>query len=74
MSMHTNSEIRITLNGQEKTVSQNNVLSDLLSQYNLSSDDTVIEANGVIIKKEEYARVGVHSGDVIELIRFVGGG
>lgn len=49
-------------------------LTEYLSgtDYNLSR--IAVERNGEIVPKSEYGKTVLHSGDVIEVVSFVGGG
>ena len=65
--------MRIRLNGREADVAAENV-ADLVSAYNLDKGMMVVEKNGSIVHREDYRSEAVSEGDVIEIVRIVGGG
>ena len=67
---------KLKINGSEKLFSERvpSSLKDLLRQMDLDSAAIVAEVDGRIIKKEKFETTPLHSGQSIELIRFVGGG
>lgn len=62
----------ITVNGMELEYSDN--LLSLLKHLNYRIDRIAVEINGSIIKKSDYSKTDLHSGDKIEIVSFVGGG
>ncbi|MCU0849374.1 MAG: sulfur carrier protein ThiS [Spirochaetes bacterium] len=65
--------MKIRLNGREADVTAENV-ADLVSAYNLDTGMMVVEKNGSIVHREDYRAAAVSEGDVIEIVRIVGGG
>lgn len=62
----------ITLNGQE---SENYAtLNELLEKNGYRREIIAVEINGVIIKKDDYDKININDGDVIEIVHFMGGG
>jgi len=53
---------------------EGSTLVDLLGELNLEPGTVVAEINTKIIERDHYGREVLHNGDVVELIRFVGGG
>lgn len=49
-------------------------LLDLIKKFNLNKNSIVAERNGEVVHREDYGAVRLDRGDVIELVRFVGGG
>lgn len=49
-------------------------VSDLVSHYNLKPENIAAEKNGEIVHREKYKNETLKEGDVIELVKFVGGG
>jgi sulfur carrier protein len=66
--------MKITCNGETKEVSPDTTLVAFISDLNLNPDTVVAECDGHIIKREEYETLVLKEGNVLELIRFVGGG
>jgi sulfur carrier protein len=63
----------LVLNG-EKLESAARTLSELLAELTLAEHAVVAELNGSVIDRKDYAATRLAGGDVVELIRFVGGG
>jgi sulfur carrier protein len=66
--------MKITCNGVTKEISSNTTLVSFITDMNLNPDTVVAECDGRIIKRDEYDTVILSDGNVLELIRFVGGG
>jgi len=66
--------MKITLNGKEKTITENTSLSNLVDELKLKDSPIVAEVVGKIIKPEDYSTLILEDGNIVELIRFVGGG
>ena len=65
--------MKLTVNGKEMDFEKSTV-QHLIEHYNLKSGSVVVEKNGAIIKRERFAVEGLKDGDVLEIVRFVGGG
>jgi thiamine biosynthesis protein ThiS len=63
--------MKIKLNGKEAEAGS---LSELLERYGLKDKPLVVELNGSIIKRDRYDDVHLNEGDVLEIVRLVGGG
>ncbi|MDP6541768.1 MAG: sulfur carrier protein ThiS [Phycisphaerales bacterium] len=63
----------ITVNG-EKVDSDTTLLSDLLSQMNLSKELCAVEVNKKLIPHKERDEYILQDGDDIEVVTLVGGG
>lgn len=68
------SELRITLNGDARQVPGPMTLAALLEHLGLDARAVVVERNGAIVRRPSLADTPVATGDVIELVHFVGGG
>jgi len=66
----------LTINGVEKQFPDGlpQTLTELLKELNINAATIVVEIDGKIIAKEDFAKAPLSSGQSIELIRFVGGG
>ena len=49
-------------------------LSDYLQQLGINPQIIAVEHNGEIIRRERYAETNLSPGDVLEIVRMVGGG
>jgi thiamine biosynthesis protein ThiS len=66
--------LTITLNGELREVTGPLTLSGLLAQLELSPETVVVEHNRRIVRRGELASHPVSTGDVVEIVHFVGGG
>ena len=66
--------MKITCNGETKKIPPNTTLIPFIRDMNLNPDTVVAECDGRIIKRDEYDTLILSDGNVLELIRFVGGG
>jgi sulfur carrier protein len=66
--------IKIILNGENKEVQPNILLSDLLIDLNISTDKIAVEINKNVVRKKDWHSISVNEQDKIEIIHFVGGG
>lgn len=66
--------MKIFCNGEAQELAPGTRVADYLSQLGLEASSVVVECDGKILSREEYARHALQDGSVLELIRFVGGG
>lgn len=66
--------IELTVNGKPRTIEQEMSLLDYLSQLGINPQIVAVEHNGQIIRRERYGEARLASGDVLEIVRMVGGG
>ena len=66
--------MKITLNGKEKEIAECSSLTDLIDELKLKDSPIVAEVCGKIIKPEDYVSTILEKENIVELIRFVGGG
>lgn len=66
--------MNIILNGKPKEVAATTTVAELLKQLDLELQQVVIERNGAIIARQDYADTRLREGDQLEIIQFVGGG
>ena len=67
-------ELRITVNGESRTVAAGASISDLLESLGVASPRIAVERNRDIVPKAEYAATALAEGDVFEVVELVGGG
>lgn len=65
--------MELTINGEKKDIKSTTV-QDMLLELGLEPLITVVEKNMEIINRPEYAATALQEGDVLELVRFMGGG
>lgn len=66
--------IQVRLNGKEREVPAGLSVSKLLEWLDLNPALVVVERNREILDRTRYPDTEVKSGDVLELVHFVGGG
>ncbi len=67
-------ELRITVNGDPRTVPGPATLADLLARLDLDPRAVVVEHNREIVRRPSLAETPLGDGDTVELVHFVGGG
>ncbi|MEW6087972.1 MAG: sulfur carrier protein ThiS [bacterium] len=67
-------DIKIILNGEEKTIKEGKYISHLLEDYKLSPAMVAVELNGKIVKRENFGQTLLQNGDKIEIVKMMGGG
>ncbi|MGQ9843152.1 MAG: sulfur carrier protein ThiS [Spirochaetota bacterium] len=65
--------MRIRVNGIDIDF-EKTTLKELLDLYRFNPTKIMVEKNGRIVDKENYAIEMLQDGDVLEIARFVGGG
>ena len=63
----------VMINGEEKEIAGKNLL-EYLKENGFNPEHLVVERNFEIIPKEQFGGVTIQDEDVIEVLRFVGGG
>ena len=66
--------MRIRLNGKDVSLPDGMTLRDLVRRYELDGEPVAIERNGQIVDRQAFEAEVIQDGDVIEMVRFVGGG
>jgi sulfur carrier protein len=66
--------MEITCNGEKKEIPPATTLMSFIRDMDLNPDTVVAECDGNIIKRDAYDSLVLQEGNVLELIRFVGGG
>lgn len=64
----------VTVNGKPVEVKEGSTLADLLDNLQITREFVAVELNLDIIPKTAYDSRALASGDVIEIVQFVGGG
>ncbi|WP_394063949.1 sulfur carrier protein ThiS [Alcaligenes sp. WGS1538] len=66
--------MNITLNGQNKTLSNTDTISALIAQLGYENKRIAVELNGDIVPKSQHATTAIKDSDTIEIVVAVGGG
>jgi sulfur carrier protein len=66
-------EVQITVNGEERTIAAMSVL-DFLGSLGIDPQRVAVELNLDILPKNDYASTELKEGDRLEIVHFVGGG
>lgn len=64
----------IRVNGEDRQLEKEITLQDFLEREGYQTGRIAVEKNGGIVPKSRYAETLLHSGDVLEIVSFVGGG
>ena len=65
--------MKLTVNGEPREVAATTVLA-LLEELGLNPGTTVVERNAQIVDRTSYRETALADGDILELVRLVGGG
>jgi sulfur carrier protein len=65
--------LKLTVNGEQRDVAATTVLG-LLEELGLDPLATVVERNAYIVTRPSYPETVLADGDILELVRIVGGG
>jgi thiamine biosynthesis protein ThiS len=66
--------IAVQINGKQVELEQPTRLLDYLDHLGVNPRAIAIEHNGVIIERADYEQTVLRAGDVVEIVRMVGGG
>lgn len=66
-------ELNLTINGESQTTTKDN-LTALLAELGLGEKLVAVELNGGVVPRAEHGKTTLSSGDVLEIVHFVGGG
>lgn len=66
--------MKIKLNGKDTETPEGYKITDLLKLHSLLGKPLVVELNGAIVKNDQYGATILAEGDVLEIVRLVGGG
>jgi thiamine biosynthesis protein ThiS len=66
--------MKITVNAREVELKTSKTIADFVVERSVTGTMYVIEKNGKIVNKADYATEPLTDGDVLELAGFVGGG
>lgn len=66
--------MNLIVNGEKTEIVTSASVADLIVSCNLLPEATAVQRNDEIVPRAAYATTSLEEGDVIELVRFVGGG
>lgn len=64
----------IQVNGEPRTIKAGLTVGELLRELNIGPDRVAVEVNLEVLDRQEFERRGLHDGDRVEIISFIGGG
>jgi len=74
MDSKSENMINIKVNGDEKSVPEGMNVDELQDYFKVKKQAAVVEHNRKVLRQKENKDVQVVEGDVIEIVKFVGGG
>ena len=66
--------MRATVNGESVELPDGLSVTGLLQHLGVSGERVAVERNGAVVKRARYGDERLLSGDVLEIVSFVGGG
>ncbi|HKQ97793.1 MAG TPA: sulfur carrier protein ThiS [Candidatus Polarisedimenticolia bacterium] len=66
--------MRIRLNGEPRDLESGTTIERLLRDLDLPTARLAVERNGDVVPRAAHAGAVLEDGDVVEVVRFVGGG
>jgi sulfur carrier protein len=66
--------LKVTVNGELRELQGSMTVTAMLESFGLKAGATVVEKNGTVITHRSYGEEYIKEGDILELVRFVGGG
>jgi thiamine biosynthesis protein ThiS len=66
--------MKITLNGEDRTVQPDASLGELLEMLDLKGKRIAVEVNREIVPRSEYDNFKLTESDTIEIVNAIGGG
>ncbi len=66
--------MRATVNGEKLELPEGLTVAALLLHLGVRAERVAVERNGAVVRKARHAEEPVASGDVLEIVTFVGGG
>ncbi len=66
--------ITLTVNGKQRELEKVTALDLFLKDYGIDSQFVAVAYNGTVLRRDEFSNVKLGQGDVVEIVRPVGGG
>lgn len=68
------SEIRITVNGEPRTIASDATVADLVQLFRLAPERVAVERNEALVRRANFGSTKLSPDDRIEIVTLVGGG
>ena len=72
--MTYHADMRLTVNGEVTTISDNSTVHGLLAEAGLADRLCAVEVNREVVPRRNHAEHPLSEGDVVEIVTLVGGG
>ena len=66
--------INLLVNGKERPIDDSQDLETYLNSFGLDLTHVAVGYNGEVLEREQYPDVTLQDGDILEIVRPVGGG
>lgn len=66
--------MKLTVNGEEKSVSDGLTLSQLVRELGLEKNPIAVELNRQVVPRDRHGATRLSEGDRLEIVTLVGGG
>jgi len=66
--------MNVTVNGKPREIPGETDLPAFLQSFDINPKLVAVAINGEVVAKHDYASARVRAGDVLEIVRMVGGG
>lgn len=66
--------MRIKVNGEAREIAHARNVAELIDELGLPAPATLVEHNGLALRRDEWPSRSLAEGDVVELVRIVAGG
>ena len=66
--------ITLTVNGEARTLPEPTPLGRFLNEHGVDSQFVAVAYNGTVLRRQEFGQITLSEGDVVEVVRPVGGG
>jgi thiamine biosynthesis protein ThiS len=67
-------QLRIHVNGESRSITDQLTLSELVEELSLSPARIAVELNGEVVRRDNWSETVLSEGDRLEVVHFVGGG
>jgi len=66
--------MQIQVNGESRHCLTGSTIGDLLRELNIKTERVAVELNLEILDRNDFDQRGLHDGDRVEILSFIGGG
>ena len=66
--------MNLTVNGEARDLESRGTISDLLASLQLTEKTVLVELNGQAVRRFEFRSARLADGDIVEIVRMLGGG